>query len=107
MNLERRLGGAINLERRLIDLDGSLSDFKATDNAGWQVGEIFNALLDEVKKDHGDDPVAAVIRPAESTEFTGETIPEVGALRASIAQLLAIVRDKTPARPAGGLTIRG
>jgi hypothetical protein len=90
------LAFAMDLEARLHDLHQSLGEFKSDDKASWQVGVIFNVLLDEVKKAHADDPVVAVIEPAVRTRGTSgpgnHATVTFGTLRASTSQLLTVVQ---------------
>ena len=81
-----------DLEQRLFDFSRSLDDFKPTDSASWQLAQIFNALLAEVKKVHGDDPIVDAITPVEQS-MSGGAVADCGTLNAATAQLLAIVRE--------------
>jgi hypothetical protein len=88
------LAARMDLYDRLTDLYNDLGAFEPTHNPPWQVGQIFNALLGEVKKTSGDDPVVGTIEPARKTA-QGNTIPNCGALRAAISQLRAMVRPES------------
>jgi hypothetical protein len=82
---------AADLESRLVDLYNSLGEFKSTDNASWGLASIFNALLEEVRKQHGDDPVVAAIQPAAESMMGGKSTSDTGTLRAATWQLRAVV----------------
>jgi hypothetical protein len=82
----------LNIEQRLIDFGKSLSDFAPTESASWQLAEIFNALLAEVRAAYGDDPVVAVIQPAEQSSIPTESTTNAGTLRAAASQLRNVVR---------------
>jgi hypothetical protein len=82
------------LFERLEKLDRSLQEFKPTDHASWMLGRVFNVLLDEVKKQRGDDMIVSVIEPAEQGTIMGVAAGEdsnmtVGTMRAAIAQLMS------------------
>jgi hypothetical protein len=81
----------MNLESRLVDLYNSLGEFKPTDNASWSLASIFNALLAEVKKTHGDDPVVAAIEPAKEAMTGDHSTSNCGTLRAATWQLRGVV----------------
>jgi hypothetical protein len=79
--------------QRLEALDKSLREFKATDQASWTLGRVFNALLEEVRTHHGDDMIVKVIEPAEQATMMGvpagdESTMTAGTMRAAIAQLI-------------------
>lgn len=82
-----------SLAERLEALDRGLGAFAATDKASWALGRVFNALLEEVKKDHGEDMIVSVIEPVEQGTVMGVPAGEdssmtVGTMRAAIAQML-------------------
>jgi hypothetical protein len=86
-----------DLELRLFDFSKSLDAFAPTDNASWQLAEIFNALLEEVKKTHADDPVVQAITPATPSTNAGRSTSNCGTLNAATTQLLGVVRgDRGP-----------
>lgn len=82
---------AMDLNARLVDLYNSLGEFKPTDNASWQLASIFNALLEEVRKQHGDDPVVAAIHPVEESMMGGKSTADCGTLRTAAWQLRGVV----------------
>jgi len=57
-----------------------------------QTAKIFNALLEETKKARPDDPIVAVIEPAESIRVSPISSALNTTLRTASAQLLAAVR---------------
>lgn len=75
----------MELSKRLQSLAGNLDEFEPNDLVPWQTALVFNALLEEAKKQHGNDPIIAVIEPV-----TGDGIAaneNVGSMRASVGQL--------------------
>jgi hypothetical protein len=86
---------ATELEARLNDLEESLGVFKATDYAPWQVAVIYNALLEQAKKEDGDDPAVAALEPATQAGGMGdprnESTARYGELRAAIKQIIAAI----------------
>ena len=72
-----------DLEDRLVELDDSLGEFQASDPTPWEIALIFNAILEEVKSGHGDDPV----------------VRSIGTLEQSSASSLAVVRKLTSLSP--------
>jgi len=81
-----------SLPDRLETLDQSLQVFKPTDRVSWTLGRAFNALLEEIKKDHGDDMIVSVIEPVEQGTMMGvpagdDSTMTVGTMRAAIAQM--------------------
>jgi len=79
-----------DLTIRLAELEASLDEFDAKDTASASVGDVFNALLGEAKKQRRSDPVVAAIDPVAKS-FEGSEFAEItcGALRALIQQLRA------------------
>lgn len=49
---------------RLKSLHESIVRFDAGEPCPWELGELFNVLLDEAKKAAPDDPIVAAIKPA-------------------------------------------
>jgi hypothetical protein len=82
-----------NLYSRLDTLNKSLEPFKPTDSAQWPLAQMFNALLEQVKAAHGDDPVVKVISPAEESSMSSNSTMQVGVMRAAVAQLMDVVYD--------------
>jgi hypothetical protein len=76
----------MDLRAQLRNLDNSLGEFKATDRAPDQLIDLFNVLLEEAKKLHGDNPVVAAIAEVEPHGI-GESI-NAGGLKALTGQLL-------------------
>jgi hypothetical protein len=83
----------MDLESRLVTLWNSLGEFKPEDNASWQLGQIFNALVEEAKKEHGNDPVLSVIEPVQPLSMGSGSTANCGTLRASVDQILQVVRS--------------
>jgi len=81
----------VDLNDRLVDFYNSLGEYKPTDNASWQLAQIFNALLAEVKKSHGDDPVVAAIEPVAQQGSSPTSRADCGTLRTATWQLRGVV----------------
>jgi hypothetical protein len=78
-----------DLKTRLSDLDRSLAEFDASQTAPASVGKVFNALLEEAKRQHAADPILAAIEPVRFTSVDTEFAEiNVGALRGLIQQLI-------------------
>jgi hypothetical protein len=80
----------MDLNQRLSSLLGQLSEYKPTDHPSWQIGLIFNAILGEVKKGHGEDPVIAALKEVEET-MSGNSNMDAGSLSASVSIMLDAV----------------
>lgn len=78
----------IDLDSQLSSFVASLGEFEARASVNWQVAEVFNVLLEQAKKTHGDNPVVAAIRPVGKSQ-TGRSAASAGELRALANQLLA------------------
>ena len=93
------------LEERLDELDDSLGEFEASDPTPWEIALIFNAILDEVKSGHGDDPVVESIGALEQSSGSSLTgvrrlmslsqapyaTANIGAVRTAVKQILVVV----------------
>jgi hypothetical protein len=53
------------IEARLKALHESLVRFDAEKPCPWDLGEVFNALLDQAKQAAPDDPIVSMIQPAK------------------------------------------
>ena len=82
----------MNLHRRIDDFIESLDTYPPKDHPAGQVADIFNALHDAVKKEHGDDPIVAAIRPARTSQ-NGKSEMDAGSLIAVARQLRGAVPD--------------
>jgi hypothetical protein len=96
---------APDLEDRLDELDDSLGEFEAIDPTPWEIALIFNALLEEVRRGHGDDPVVRSIGPLEQSSGSSLTLARkvmslsqgpcatanIGAVRTAVKQILLVV----------------
>jgi hypothetical protein len=101
---------APNLEVRLDELDNSLGEFQATDPTPWEIALIFNALLEEVKSGHGDDPVVRSIGALEQSAGSSLTVARkltslspgpyaranIGTVRTAVKQILVVVDPEGP-----------
>ena len=81
----------MDLHARLTELYDDLGEMNGELVDNGAVGLVFNALLDEVKERHGDDPVVAEIPPV-GFGMNGHTASSAGALRTVVGQLRATVR---------------
>jgi hypothetical protein len=80
---------AADLETRLGDLDKGLAEFDPSQTAPAAAGTVFNALLEESRRQHGTDPVVGAIEPVGFTSAESEFAEiNVGALRTLIQQLV-------------------
>jgi hypothetical protein len=81
----------MDLDSRLTDLYTDLGEMRGDLSDNGAVGQVFNALLTEIKQQHGDDPVVARI---EAVGFTmgGHTASSAEALRTVVGQLRAVLR---------------
>jgi hypothetical protein len=78
-----------DLETRLIDLDRGLAEFGASQTAPATSGQVFNALLEEVRRQRPNDPVVSALEPVAFTSADSEFAEiNVGALRTLIQQLI-------------------
>jgi hypothetical protein len=96
---------APDLEDRLDELDDSLGEFEAIDPTPWEIALIFNALLEEVKSGHGDDPVVRSIEALEQSSGSSlaavrklmslspgpYATANIGAVRTAVKQILVVV----------------
>jgi hypothetical protein len=78
-----------DLQTRLIDLDRGLAEFDSSTTAPATSGQVFNALLEELRRQRPDDPVVSAIDPVAFTSADSEFAEiNVGALRTLIQQLV-------------------
>jgi hypothetical protein len=96
---------APDLEERLYELHDSLGEFQAADPTPWEIGLIFNALLEEVKSGHSDDPVVRSIGALERSSASSLTVARkltspspgpyaranIGTVRTAVKQILIVV----------------
>ncbi|HEY6654247.1 MAG TPA: hypothetical protein VI028_08985 [Solirubrobacterales bacterium] len=81
-----------------------MGEFEAIDPTPWEIALIFNALLDEVKRGHGDDPVVRSIGALEQSSGSSLTVvrkllslsppyatANIGAVRTAVKQILVVV----------------
>ena len=96
---------APDLDERLDELEDSLGEFEASDPTPWEIALIFNALLEEVKSGHGDDPVVrsigalerssgsplTVVRTLTSLSQGAYATANIGAVRTAVKQILVVI----------------
>lgn len=81
-----------DLKTRFADLDRSLAEFDTSTTAPASLGKVFNALLEEAKRQHATDPIVGAIDPVAFTSAESEFAEiNVGALRGLIQQLVDVV----------------
>jgi hypothetical protein len=81
----------MDLDTRLTELYNELGDMQGNLNDNGAIGQVYNALLDEIKQQHGDDPVVSRIDPVGFT-MGGHTALTAESLRAVVGQLRAVLR---------------
>lgn len=72
---------------RLRVLHESVVRFDASAPCPWELGEIFNALLDDAKTEAPDDPIVAVIEPATPGPSNVYVREDSGGLAGKVLQL--------------------
>jgi prophage DNA circulation protein len=77
----------LHLHRRLTDLANNLGEFGPTEPVPRQIAEIFNVLLEETKKAHGEDPIVAQVQALSMASNEKYARTSCGALRATATQL--------------------
>jgi hypothetical protein len=80
----------MDLNTRLTKLYDDLGEMQGELADNGAVGRVFNALLEEVKQQHGADPVIAEIG-AIGFNFSGHTASRAESLRAVVGQVRAAV----------------
>jgi hypothetical protein len=68
-----------------------LGEFQATDPTPWEVALIFNAILEELKSDDGDDPVVRSIGVLDQSSGVPYATANIGAVRTAVKQILVVV----------------
>jgi hypothetical protein len=76
-----------SIAARLKALHESLVRFDASVPCPWELGEIFNLLLDEAKGVAADDPVVGIIKPATPGPDSIYVREDSGALAGKTLQL--------------------
>lgn len=84
----------MNIVSRLNDFESSLIGFESNRYASWQIGQIYNVLLAEVKKNHGDDPIVQVLETATKRGTTDTANKDYGTLLTATRQLLEVVENR-------------
>jgi hypothetical protein len=83
-----------SIQSRLQTLYGDLENIDPQIAPSWPVCEIFNALLEEVKKDHGDDPVVKVIESVTRRRTVGPGESTVLTIRVAANQLANVFGER-------------
>jgi len=81
----------MDLETRLTELYDDLGEMDGDVVDNGALGRVFNGLLEEVRREHGDDPVIAEIPPM-GFNFSGHTASSAEALRTVVGQVRTVVR---------------
>jgi hypothetical protein len=81
----------MDLETRLNELYDDLGQAEGELKDNGALGKVFNGLLGEVKRKHGEDPVVSEIPPMGFT-FSGHTASSAESLRTVVGQLRTVVR---------------
>jgi hypothetical protein len=81
----------MDLETRLTELYNDLGDQRGELKDSGALGKVFNGLLDEVREQHGDDPVIAEIEKI-GFNFSGHTATSAESMRTVVGQMRTVVR---------------
>jgi hypothetical protein len=81
----------MDLETRLTELYNDLGDQQGELRDSGALGKVFNGLLEEVREQHGDDPVMAEIDKI-GFNFSGHTASSAESLRTVVGQMRTVVR---------------
>ncbi len=81
----------MDLDARLTALYDDLGDAQGELKDNGALGQVFNGLLDEVREQHGDDPVISEIE-LMGFNFNGHTASSAESLRTVVGQMRAVVR---------------
>jgi hypothetical protein len=87
----------MNLSHRLISLSNNLSSMDSKSPVEWQIGQMFNALLEEAKQQVGDDPVVKTmepLKPSSNRNFVAGL--HVGTLNTMVDQLDTALPSEGP-----------
>lgn len=87
----------MDLHGRLSTFIDSLSTYPPGQNPDAPVADAFNALLELVKAEHGDDPIVAAISPARKS-VGGASMVDAGSLVVAARQLLGAVPKPASSR---------
>lgn len=83
----------LNLHRRLLDLAQNLGEFEANHPVPREIAEVFNVLLEETKKIHGQDPIVAQAKLLSLASNDRYAHTSCGALRTVATQLVSAFRS--------------
>jgi hypothetical protein len=81
----------MDLETRLTELYNDLGNQEGELRDSGALGKVFNGLLEEVRDQHGDDPVISEIEKM-GFNFSGHTASSAESLRTVIGQMRTVVR---------------
>ena len=81
----------MDLDARLTELYNDLGNQQGELNDSGALGKVFNGLLDEVREQHGGDPVIAEIDKI-GFNFSGHTASSAESLRTVVGQIRTVVR---------------
>jgi hypothetical protein len=81
----------MDLQTRLNELYSDLGDMEGELVDNGALGRVFNGLLEEVRQEHGDDPVVEGME-FMGFNFSGHTASSAESLRTVVGQLRTVVR---------------
>lgn len=81
----------MDLETRLTELYKDLGNQHGELKDSGALGKVFNGLLEEVREQHGDDPVIEKIELI-GFNFSGHTAASAESLRTVVGQMRTVVR---------------
>ena len=81
----------MDLETRLTELYNDLGNQEGELKDSGALGNVFNGLLEEIREQHGDDPVIERIELV-GLNFSGHTASSAESLRTVVGQMRTVVR---------------
>lgn len=85
----------MNLSSRLTDFEASLKNYKATDQPGGQITDMYNTLLGMAQEELSGDPVVVSLKPLEKSSLGGSTA-EVGEIQMLVGQIKSAIPRRAP-----------
>ena len=81
----------MDLQEQLLNLRMRLDEFATTDAIPWPVAQMFNAVLEEVKRAAPDDRVVAMMEPIEHDPGGSFGVAQCGTALAMVVQMQGLV----------------
>jgi hypothetical protein len=81
----------MDLDARLTELYNDLGNQQGELRDSGALGKVFNGLLEEVREQHGDDPVISEVDKI-GFSFSGHTASSAESLRTVVGQMRTVVR---------------